>query len=83
MRLTSLAFNNNEEIPVEYTCDGEGISPPLSIAEAPSGLNSAGSTGYAPPCPPMGKHHYIFNLYALDITLDLSANTDRLGADEY
>lgn len=32
-----------------------------------SGTNSAGHADYAPPCPPMGVHRYIFRLYALDV----------------
>lgn len=36
MRLTSSAFENNSLIPAKYTCDGENISPPLSISGAPS-----------------------------------------------
>lgn len=28
--------------------------------------NSKGSTGWTPPCPPSGTHHYVFTLYALD-----------------
>jgi len=35
MELTSKAFKNNEDIPSKYTCDGENISPPLSISSAP------------------------------------------------
>jgi Raf kinase inhibitor-like YbhB/YbcL family protein len=35
--------------------------------EAPvSARNSAGSSGWTPPCPPSGTHHYRFTLYALD-----------------
>lgn len=30
------------------------------------GVNSTGHTGYTPPCPPAGRHRYIFTLYALD-----------------
>lgn len=30
------------------------------------GANSRGRTGFTPPCPPAGRHRYIFTLYALD-----------------
>lgn len=39
------------------------------------GLNDGGQTGYTGPCPPSGTHHYIFDFYALDTTLDLPANS--------
>lgn len=29
--------------------------------------NDYGTIGYAPPCPPHGRHHYQFRVYALDI----------------
>ena len=34
--VSSLAFGDGEEIPTEYTCDGEGNSPPLRIEGVPS-----------------------------------------------
>jgi hypothetical protein len=36
-------------------------------AGAAAGANSAGGTGWTPPCPPPGDkpHHYVFTLYAL------------------
>jgi Raf kinase inhibitor-like YbhB/YbcL family protein len=35
------------------------------LAGAGQGENSAGKTGWTPPCPPDGTHHYVFTLYAL------------------
>lgn len=36
MQITSPAFANQETIPTIYTCDGDGISPPLEITEVPA-----------------------------------------------
>lgn len=33
--LSSPAFENNGTIPVQYTCDGDNVSPPLTIAGVP------------------------------------------------
>lgn len=38
--LTSTAFENGQTIPKKYTCDGENISPPLSVANIPEGTKS-------------------------------------------
>ncbi len=40
MRITSSAFADGETIPARYTCDGQDISPPLVITDAPPGTES-------------------------------------------
>ena len=40
MRLTSPAFDHEEQIPKEYTCDGKNISPPLKIEAIPERTKS-------------------------------------------
>lgn len=40
MRLTSTEFVDGGTIPTRYTCDGEGISPPLEIADVPAGAQT-------------------------------------------
>jgi len=35
MKLTSRAFKEGEKIPSKYTCDGQEVSPPLSIEGVP------------------------------------------------
>lgn len=127
MKLTSPIFTNNSNLPSQYTCDGEGINPPLEISEVPlvakslvlivddpdapittfvhwlvwninpktteisvdsvpsgsiQGANSARKSSYFPPCPPSGTHRYVFKLYALDIELDLAANTDKKALEQ-
>jgi Raf kinase inhibitor-like YbhB/YbcL family protein len=41
------------------------------------GLNDFGKVGYGGPCPPDGKHRYIFRLYALDSMLELGPKAKR------
>ena len=40
MTLTSPAFENGEQIPSRYTCEGNDISPPLNWSGAPEGARS-------------------------------------------
>jgi Raf kinase inhibitor-like YbhB/YbcL family protein len=39
----------------------------LKHEEIEVGINSSDAAAYMPPCPPLGKHRYVFRLYALDI----------------
>ncbi len=43
------------------------------------GNNSSDAAVYAPPCPPLGKHRYVFRLYALDVPQLHPANRNRDG----
>lgn len=40
MKLTSHAFKHDGEIPIEYTCQGSNVSPPLEIHDAPTNAKS-------------------------------------------
>lgn len=40
MKISSSVFENNRAIPIEYTCDGEDINPPLSFADIPNEAQS-------------------------------------------
>jgi len=56
---------------------GEAQSSALPTGSR-EGVNSTGHTGYTPPCPPAGRHRYIFTLYALNTDTDLTGvNPDR------
>jgi Raf kinase inhibitor-like YbhB/YbcL family protein len=57
------------------------IEPTSQIEEksnpGTSGNNSAGRTGYYPPCPPSGTHRYYFHVFAVDTMLDLSQGESK------
>ena len=48
---------------------------------AVQGLNDFHKNNYGGPSPPSGTHRYFFKLYALDIILELTANSNRKALD--
>jgi Raf kinase inhibitor-like YbhB/YbcL family protein len=63
---------------VAYNLPPSQRSLPSAGAQQPAttgmvARNSAGSTGFAPICPPSGVHHYRFQVLALDTTINRSA----------
>lgn len=40
MYIRSSAFEHDQPIPVQYTCDGDNVSPPLQIGDVPKGAKS-------------------------------------------
>jgi Raf kinase inhibitor-like YbhB/YbcL family protein len=67
-------------IPASATQLPENVQPETSPDGIQQGKNIRGVNGYLPPCPPPGAmpHHYVFELYALDIKLDLAAGSSRV-----
>ena len=61
--ISSSAFKDGELIPLKYTCDGDNISPPLSLARVPENTNSIALIADDPDAP-MGTfvHWVLFNL---------------------
>lgn len=54
-------------LPVDCTTLSEAVKAlPAGTLE---GINDWKRTGYGGPCPPIGRHHYFFKLYALDSVL--------------
>jgi phosphatidylethanolamine-binding protein (PEBP) family uncharacterized protein len=51
MSLSSTAFNKGEAIPVQYTCKGENISPPLNIINVPKDAKSLSLIMHDPDAP--------------------------------
>jgi Raf kinase inhibitor-like YbhB/YbcL family protein len=45
------------------------------------GKNDFGKVGYGGPCPPSGRHHYRFTLYAVDRELSVPASSSRMDVE--
>ncbi len=59
MKIECSAFQNNQKIPTQYTCDGKDISPPLSFQEIPKGTKSLALIVYDPDAPMGTFDHWI------------------------
>lgn len=46
------------------------------------GLNDWHRTGYGGPCPPVGRHRYVFKLYALDTHLPALARPNKAAVEQ-
>jgi Raf kinase inhibitor-like YbhB/YbcL family protein len=66
MKLTSKEFGPNESIPRKFTCQGEDLSPELSVAEVPDGARSLALIMEDPDAPGRTFDHWI----AYDIPAD-------------
>lgn len=62
--ITSNAFKNNSVIPSKYSCEGEGINPPLHISALPAGTQSLALILHDPDAPMKGgfTHWVMWNI---------------------
>ncbi|HLW54458.1 MAG TPA: YbhB/YbcL family Raf kinase inhibitor-like protein [Candidatus Angelobacter sp.] len=74
LQLTSKAFKNEAEIPTEFSCDGQNISPELAWSGAPAETKSLALIMHDPDAPMSGgfTHWLVYNI---------PANIDRLPQD--
>ena len=63
MKLISPAFSHNQEIPAQYTCDGQNISPALAWSDVPETTNSFALIVDDPDAPAkVWVHWVVFNI---------------------
>lgn len=74
--LTSGAFADNANIPVEYTCDGKSSSPALSWSGAPANTQAFALVMHDPDAPRAGgfTHWVVYNIPATATALPAAAS---------
>lgn len=79
LSLSSPAFNNGGPVPVRYSCDGVGVSPPLTIADVPDDAQSLALLVEDPDAPSGTFVHWVvYNLPAKTQSLAGGAAADGL-----
>jgi len=81
--LSSSAFQNGAEIPVEFTCDGANRSPPLAWGEPPAGTKSF-ALGIEDPDAPGGTfgHWAAFDIPATVRSLAIGQSIGTQGTND-
>lgn len=82
MKIHSDAFHNGENIPMEQTCSGADISPPLSWSSAPEGTKSFTLIADDPDAPNGTWVHWLaYNIPAN--TTSLPANVPPIAENDH
>lgn len=69
------------DLPPETTALSEGASERLPPG-AREGLNDWRRPGWRGPCPPIGRHRYVFKLFALDTDLPQLSRPDKAALEK-
>lgn len=77
--LTSSAFEHNTAIPARYTCDGEGVNPPLSISGVPANAQSLVLLMEDPDIPEAIKKERGIAVYDHWVLFNLPVSTTVIG----
>ncbi|ANW04128.1 YbhB/YbcL family Raf kinase inhibitor-like protein [Bradyrhizobium icense] len=83
-KLTSPAFDDDQPIPVKYTCDGQNVSPPLQWSDPPPGTKSFALIVEDPDAPSGTFRHWgLYNIMGertmLPEAIGHGPKTERLG----
>jgi Raf kinase inhibitor-like YbhB/YbcL family protein len=69
------------DIPPGVTALPENASGVAMPPGARQGLNDWHATGYRGPCPPIGRHRYVHELYALDTVISDLGKVDKVALE--
>ncbi len=78
MKLHSSAFDYDDSIPSQYTCDGRDVSPPLSWSDVPEGTTSFSLIVDDPDAPGRTWVHWVY----VDLPSTVSSLPEALPSDE-
>jgi Raf kinase inhibitor-like YbhB/YbcL family protein len=79
LALSSSAFDNGDTIPEQYSCDGQGISPPLTISGVPDKAQSLALIVDDPDAPSGDWTHWVlYNLATQLVSLAPGASEQTL-----
>ena len=79
MNLSSPAFADNQNIPAKYSCDGEGVNPPLQFSDIPGDAKTLALTIKDPDAPNgLWVHWLVWNIATS--TTEIGENSVPEGA---
>jgi Raf kinase inhibitor-like YbhB/YbcL family protein len=84
MKMTSSAFENNQNIPSKHTCEGQDVSPALHITDIPTGTKSLAIVVDDPDAPKGTFDHWIaWNIPANTKDLAEGASVPKQGTNGF
>lgn len=82
LNITSPAFTNDGKMPAKYSCEGDGINPPLEIAGVPEGTQSLALIAEDPDAPNGAFCHWVvWNIDATTRTIKEGHNPGISGSN--
>ncbi|HQU07876.1 MAG: hypothetical protein B7X04_02285 [Parcubacteria group bacterium 21-54-25] len=81
LTLASTAFAHAGRIPKKYTCDGENVSPPLTISGVPKGTVSLALTMEDPDIPQFAKEKFGIDVFDHWTLFTIPPSTTEIAED--
>ena len=82
MKLTSSAFEAGGAMPAKYTCDGQGINPPLQIYDVPSQTISLALLMDDPDIPEAAKKSFNVEVWDHWVVFNMPPDTKNINEGE-